>query len=75
MDKVQFCCDAFKKLIPTFQWMTFAEGEQKGEVFLMPHIEVDGTKYRVNHCPVCGKEVRSIEIPKDVLEEIANERD
>jgi hypothetical protein len=71
---MNFCCDAFKQIIPTFQWMTYAEGDKKGEAYLMPHIDVDGHKWRVNHCPVCGKEVRSIEIPKSVMEEIAAER-
>lgn len=71
MDNTQFCCDAFKELIPKFQWMTYADGDKKGEVFLMPHFDIEGHKWRVNHCPVCGKEVRSIEIPKEVMEEIA----
>lgn len=52
---MKYCCDGFKKWMPKFGWFT----DEKKEIALMPNI--DGL--RVNFCPCCGKEVRSIEIP------------
>jgi hypothetical protein len=32
--------------------------------YIMPYTYQDGIKYRVNHCPSCGAEIRDIELTK-----------
>jgi len=58
------CCDAFKKFIPTFGWMKTEEN-----IFLMPYIQCGDSKMRIDHCPSCGKEVRSIEFTESEFNE------
>ena len=38
--------------------------------FLMPHIECGNQKMRINHCPSCGKEVRSIELTEEEMKKL-----
>ncbi len=52
------CCEVFKKLIPSFQWMVLEK-----KTLLMPHIKVGDDRYRINYCLSCGAEVRDIQIP------------
>ncbi len=71
MDKTQFCCEPYKKMAQTFQW--FSRVNDDGiRLFLMPSIEVDGTYWRVDHCPSCGTPTRSIEIPEDEYQKVMN---
>lgn len=61
---MEYCCDIFQFMIPSFAWFKY-DDDQEGTIYLMPCIEtMDGEKYRVNHCPSCGKEVRGIMIPE-----------
>ena len=57
----EYCCDIFPKIARSFDWLK-REDSNKNHVFCMPHIVSDGIMYRVNNCPSCGKEIRSIEI-------------
>ena len=52
------CCDAFKAYAASFDWMVMGKGSQKS--YVMPHIIADKIKWRINHCPTCGMNVRSI---------------
>jgi len=61
------CCDTFRKMLSAFQWFTYTE--EDSDTMLMPCIEVNGMKWRVNHCPSCGKEVRNVLISKDEYRE------
>ena len=55
------CCDVFKKNIRFFGWCKL---EYLNEVqYVMPRIL--GTKYRVNFCPSCGKNIRDIVLSYD----------
>ena len=59
-----YCCEYFPRIAHSFTWFHYEDGGKKN--FVMPCItDVDGQKIRVNHCPVCGTEVRSIIIPED----------
>lgn len=66
--KDEFCCQALPEILKHFQWMSVdIEGEKK---LLMPHFQTYGfgdIKYRVNHCPSCGAEIRDIEINEEDL--------
>lgn len=56
------CCPAMADLIPTFGWFRLNNITDE-DVLLMPYIESKGIKYRINHCPSCGKYIRNIKIP------------
>ena len=58
------CCDCFEKMLHAFQWFK-PEGEYG--VLLMPYIPdlYEPTKWRVNFCPSCGKDIRGIVITDD----------
>ena len=56
--KDKHCCKSFKNFIKKFYWMTL------DKKYIMPYTYVDGIKYRVNHCPSCGADVRDIELNK-----------
>lgn len=54
--KPPICCGVLEKML--IAWMVMEDGTK-----LMPFIAGDdGNKYRVNHCPSCGKYVRNAEI-------------
>lgn len=68
MDKTQFCCEPYKKMVQTFQWFSY---EKDGiRHFVMPSISVDGNFWRVNYCPSCGAETREIEIPEEEYQKV-----
>lgn len=54
------CCDVFKSTRQKFEWFSFDEDGKK--VYAMPYIDNNGTKYRINHCFSCGKEIRDIQL-------------
>lgn len=62
----EFCCQVLPEILNHFQWMSADfEGEKK---LLMPHFNTHGNiRYRVNHCPSCGAEIRDIEINEEDL--------
>lgn len=62
---MKYCCNSFKDYVPYFGWFVTREN-----ICLMPHFEIKDRKLRVNHCPSCGAEVRSIQIPKQELENL-----
>ena len=60
-----YCCEYFEKIGFQFCWFSYHDYETGTDVFLMPYLtELNGEKIRVNHCPVCGKEIRDIKIPE-----------
>lgn len=60
--KTKEMCSCFRLFIPFVQWMATEDG-----IRLMPHI-IDGeNRWRINYCPSCGKEVRSIELTEDEM--------
>jgi len=59
------CCGYFEKLLQNFRW--FSIQTEEGEKLCMPYILTENEKIRVNNCPVCGKEVRSVEIKPELL--------
>lgn len=57
------CCQSFNKIRHQFDWFSFED--EKGVTFrIMPHLKASDTrtKIRINHCPICGKNIRSIEL-------------
>lgn len=62
MDK-SYCCENFEKMFSAFGW--FRMEREDGDRLLMPYIEVNGIKWRVNNCPSCGAKVRFIEITEE----------
>lgn len=57
------CCNSLPKYLKHFGWFSF---EIQGKVhYCMPHI--DGTHFRINFCPSCGKSIREINITRDDL--------
>lgn len=59
MDK--YCCDIFTKMAQNFSWMSYTNDKNES-ILCMPYLLKDNKMYRINHCPSCGKEIRSIEI-------------
>ncbi len=58
------CCAVFEDMVKMFSWMSYEHEGKK--LACMPHIHgSNGERWRVNHCPSCGREVRSIELPWD----------
>lgn len=51
------CCEIWPKIADSFRWFVFADWP---DLRCMPCINVNGVDWRVNHCPSCGKEVRSV---------------
>ena len=51
------CCGNFEKMVHAFNWMIL------DDFALMPYIPNGNLKLRVNNCPSCGAEVRSVKIP------------
>ena len=64
MNKEKFCCESFPKYAKTFNWMTYVDAN-KISVYLMPHFSEH--KFRLNHCPTCGANIRSIEIDEQTF--------
>jgi hypothetical protein len=60
---MKHCCDVFPIIKHHFEWMSLDK-----EILLMPHITINETKYRINHCPSCGKEIRDIQVPIKEME-------
>jgi hypothetical protein len=60
----KICCDVFVKLIKDddfILWMSYNKDDGT-KVMVMPYFLVSDGKYRVNNCPSCGKEIRSIRL-------------
>ena len=58
--KAKELCECFSHFIPLVQWMVTEDGTR-----LMPHIKDGDNRWRINYCPSCGKEVRSIELTEE----------
>lgn len=62
-----FCCDIFKKYYDQlFSWMVYLD-ENNNKINVMPHVNIynendERIQLRINNCPSCGVEIRSIEI-------------
>ena len=62
---MKYCCEDFPQIMKTFSWFSYANDDGK-QILLMPCLlTLLGEKRRVNHCPVCGADVRGIMIPED----------
>lgn len=53
------CCKPFESMVSEFQWYSVAENKV---YYCMPCIVSNGLSWRVNFCPSCGENVRSIRI-------------
>lgn len=63
--KDKHCCDILKYSLSLFYWMTYIDYEDEGKIkYIMPYIydKEKEKKYRVNHCPSCGANIRDIEL-------------
>ena len=56
----EICCETFKKVSKSFSWFSYSGNGNS--ILCMPNIQVGEIKYRVNHCPSCGAEIRDIEV-------------
>jgi hypothetical protein len=57
----KLCCDVFPKLFNKINWFSYYS--QGVQILNMPHfITNEGERLRINHCPSCGTDIRSIEI-------------
>ena len=67
---MKYCCEYFPRIASCFVWFSYTDDDGK-EVYVMPCL-TDNTdqRIRVNHCPVCGGDVRSIRIPEDIFDKI-----
>jgi len=56
---MKYCCEYFTRIKDHFDWMEYFDDYGNGEkIFTMPNLG----GVRINHCPVCGGDVREIEI-------------
>ena len=53
------CCESFAELAQKINWYEI----DKEEICVMPNLD----NIRFNYCPICGKYIRSIQIPKNKL--------
>ena len=60
----KICCEPFKQIIHKVNWFSYTNDE--GEIIMvMPNvIGTDGNKYRINHCPSCGSNIRELKLTK-----------
>ncbi len=59
---MKLCCDSFKQLIHQINWFSYTDDEGV-IIMLMPcFIGSDNNKYRINHCPTCGTDVRQLKL-------------
>ena len=61
----KLCCEPFKRFIHQLSWFSYTNDE--GEIIiLMPcFIGSDNNKYRINHCPTCGADVRQLKLTEN----------
>lgn len=56
-------CDTFKSILGCFEWFYLEGKDNEPGTLVMPYVEdYDGNKKRVNFCPVCGKNIRGVNI-------------
>ena len=60
MSRFEECCDVFSQIKNKFNWFSY-EDDDDSKVFCMPSIN----SIRVNHCPSCGENIRSIELKEN----------
>lgn len=61
------CCEHWKRIAHTFGWFSYTDYP---EMAAMPHIRMeDGSATRINFCPVCGKNVRMVNMLKSRIEQ------
>jgi hypothetical protein len=59
---MKLCCESFAKLIPQINWFSYTDDDGV-IIMLMPcFIGSDNNKYRINHCPTCGTDVRQLKL-------------
>lgn len=57
LDITKDCCPTWPCLVDAFGWMV-AQGEEDRRI--MPHIDHNSKKWRINYCPSCGAERRNV---------------
>ena len=60
------CCDYFLTIALHFGWFSIKQDFGK-KILCMPYIIGTDPMLRVNNCPSCGKDVRSIELDPKLL--------
>jgi hypothetical protein len=50
------CCAAFEAFHDELQWIHVKEES----VRIWPHLLIRGTRWRINFCPSCGKDIREL---------------
>lgn len=60
------CCEIWPKICGAFDWYAFVE---QPTLYSMPHIQSDGSSFRVNHCPSCGSVVRDCIIASERIDD------
>jgi hypothetical protein len=58
------CCGYFEKYASSLGWMHFTDDDEQ-KIRVMPHINANGSRWRVNNCPTCGFEVRGIQVTEE----------
>lgn len=63
------CCAVWPQLWHLFNWMS-PQGHD--DVVLMPYAQApnDATKWRINHCPSCGADVRNCVVDRARLADV-----
>ena len=61
-------CDGFKLVAGKFMWFSVKTNGKL--LYVMPSIMIDAAYIRVNNCPVCGKEVRDLQITEEEFKEL-----
>lgn len=57
------CCNVWPRIAPLLRWMVDCETGNR----LSPHLYDGETRWRVHHCPACGKKITEIEMTLDEL--------
>ncbi len=56
------CCESFNKIMHLFKWFSYQD-DNGNTGYVMPYLESnDNKRLRINNCPVCGKNIRNIEL-------------
>lgn len=72
------CCGGFENNVKKFSWLAYTnDGVNK---YIIPHIVVtdkfgNKIKKRVNYCPICGFNVRNVELSQEIFDRYFNNDD
>lgn len=64
----KYCCEVLPKILQEFNWFTYTDEKLNENRYVMPYIETrEGNKWKINHCPSCGENIRSINLNYDEI--------